>query len=166
MAHDGRAVANCILDLADAHGLALSNMSLLKVLYYAHGWHWVRFGSPLVSNHFEAWEFGPVVRSVYNEFKSFDRRGITSRAKTHHPTTLDLVEVTHSFSSDVMEFLAEMVSFYGRISAFELSKMTHEPGSPWHQTYEKSKTDVVIGTRIPAQLIRDHFLEHTRTPLS
>ena len=36
--YDARAVANFILDLAERDGRALTQVALLKILYFAHGW--------------------------------------------------------------------------------------------------------------------------------
>ena len=37
--YDARAVANFLLDLADERSVPLTQMSLLKILYFAHGWY-------------------------------------------------------------------------------------------------------------------------------
>jgi len=38
MPYDCRAIANAILNEADAIGLRLTHMALHKIAYYAHGW--------------------------------------------------------------------------------------------------------------------------------
>ena len=70
--YDARAVANFLLDHADARGLSLTQLMLLKLLYFSHGWYLNRFKSPLVENEFEAWEHGPVIREKL--FQRFTRR--------------------------------------------------------------------------------------------
>ncbi|MGH6962497.1 MAG: Panacea domain-containing protein, partial [Dongiaceae bacterium] len=77
MPYDARAVANCLLDYADSKSSEITLLTLMKVIYFAHGWHLARFGQPLVTNHFEAWERGPVVRVLYDEFKDRRARPIT-----------------------------------------------------------------------------------------
>ena len=64
--HDARAVANFLLDAADTHNITLSITSLLKIIYFAQGWHLAKYNRPLIGQSFEAWEFGPVIRVVYD----------------------------------------------------------------------------------------------------
>lgn len=65
------AVANYLLDLADASGDPVSPMKLQKLLYYAHGWHLAVTDRPLLNEFVEAWRWGPVIPSIYHEFKEF-----------------------------------------------------------------------------------------------
>lgn len=45
---------------------SLSNLKLQKLLYYCHGGHYRWDNEKLVvDDNFEAWEYGPVIRSVY-----------------------------------------------------------------------------------------------------
>ena len=54
--YDGREVANYLLDLADSKKLTLTQISLLKLIYFCHGWYLFYKERPLVKNEFEAWE--------------------------------------------------------------------------------------------------------------
>src|SRR5713226_2625981 len=78
--YDARAVANLLLDVADSRNLWLTQMSLLKIIYFAHGWYLSETGNSLIKQDFEAWEYGPVVKVVRDEFKTFGRSRITERA--------------------------------------------------------------------------------------
>ncbi len=40
-------------------------MKLHKLLYYAAGWHLGFTGEPLFDEDIEAWQYGPVVPSIY-----------------------------------------------------------------------------------------------------
>ena len=42
-----------------------------KLLYYVQGWHLAAVGLPCFSETIEAWQHGPVVRSLYPTFKEF-----------------------------------------------------------------------------------------------
>ena len=50
-------------------GLPCSRMKLLKLLYYAQAWSLVWDGQPLFADRIEAWDDGPVVRSLWAERK-------------------------------------------------------------------------------------------------
>lgn len=62
--YDARDIANFFLDAAERNQTTLSITSLLKIIYFAHGWHLAEFGLPLIGQPFEAWQHGPVVRVV------------------------------------------------------------------------------------------------------
>jgi uncharacterized phage-associated protein len=46
-------------------------MKLQKLLYYAQGFAMVILGKPLFDEDFEAWDYGPVLRAVYDKFKGY-----------------------------------------------------------------------------------------------
>ena len=54
----------------------MTNMKLQKMLYYQQGFHLAYFGEPLFDEEIEAWMYGPVVPSVYDEYKSNGKNGI------------------------------------------------------------------------------------------
>ena len=57
-------------------GDMMTNLRLQKLLYFAQGWHLARYGKPLFDDDIEAWQYGPVVPSVYNAYKQYGRGGI------------------------------------------------------------------------------------------
>lgn len=73
-------IANYFLGIADNNGKPISPMKLLKLVYYAHGWHLALSGNPLIKENVEAWRFGPVVRCLYDEFKIWGNGPIRKRA--------------------------------------------------------------------------------------
>src|ERR1700676_3931940 len=79
--HSALAVANWFLARAAADGKSLDPMKLQKLIYFAHGWSLALTDIPLIEEHPEAWDYGPVIPSVYHEFKLFGRKPITERAK-------------------------------------------------------------------------------------
>lgn len=56
----------------DSNFKPLTNLKLQKVLYFIQGWSLTKFEKPIINNDevFEKWKYGPVIRSVYREFKS------------------------------------------------------------------------------------------------
>ncbi|MGH1558477.1 Panacea domain-containing protein [Caulobacter segnis] len=59
-----------MLSLAEDAGVAITNLALQKLVYFAHGLMIVRHDRPLVDGYFEAWEYGPVHPLLYGSFKS------------------------------------------------------------------------------------------------
>ena len=131
MGEDPRAVANAILDVAEQGQLYLSNLSLNKILFFAHADHLVLHSAPLVNLTFEAWEFGPVMPIVYRQFKTFGARTISGRAFKICTATGEDVPVDYSKERIDLQFITDTVERYGNLSPRKLVAMSHAPGGPW-----------------------------------
>src|SRR5882762_236012 len=80
MAYDPKSIANVFLALAEAEGKHLTPLQLIKLVYIAHGWYLALTQKPLISEQAEAWQYGPVIPSLYQEFKGFGNSFIKRRA--------------------------------------------------------------------------------------
>lgn len=158
MSLDARSVANYLLDRADARGMPLTNLALNKILYFCHAWHLARFEKPLLATRFEAWDHGPVVPSVYHQFKGNKERPITNRAKRIDLNTGCDVTASANISDDLAEFLESMLSFYGPRPGSLLRSMSHETGAPWDVVRESGGA----GMFIPDSLIAEYFSERLK----
>jgi uncharacterized phage-associated protein len=135
MAYDVRGVANFVLDLAESEGLALSNLSINKIVFFLHAYFLVQFGRPLVSAKVEAWNYGPVFRELYREFKSFGEQPITGRAYHISPEDGDRKLCTYDFSDDERSVLQQTARKYIHLSPRALVAMSHEKDGPWDQVW-------------------------------
>lgn len=158
MAYDGRAVANLLLDLAEELGLSMTHMALHKIAYFAHGWRLAQEGQPLIRQPFEAWQYGPVLNSVYQAFKKSGDKKITTRATGFDPVEERSFVMREDFSLPDRAFLRDILLAYGSRSAPELSRMTHRPGGPWDQVWNAPGGKVTLGMRIPNDAIQRDFL--------
>jgi uncharacterized phage-associated protein len=135
MGQDVRAVANFVLDLAEADGQGVTNLSVNKIVFFLHAYFLVQFGRPLVSAKVEAWNYGPVFRELYREFKPFGDKPIVGRAHRINPETGGREICDYGFSQDERLFLEEMGRKYVRFSPGTLVAMSHEKGGPWDQVW-------------------------------
>lgn len=149
-----KSIANYFIDLAKARGERLSPMKLQKLVYYALGWYAGHTGRPLVDEPVEAWQYGPVIPSLYQEFRKFGSGQITERA-TELDDNFELREVPPPDDPNVRKFLDNVWSSYGHFTAIKLSDMTHAEGGPWDQTWSESLG--VRGTDIPFERIKQYF---------
>ena len=133
-AHDPRAIANKILDMREETGGSLTIMQLIKLVYIADGWALALLGRPLAWENPEAWQYGPVFRSVYRAFAGNGARPVTSRVMV--PGTN--LPVTANFTADEEALIRQVVDSYGKLSAYALSNLTHQPGTPWQKAYERA----------------------------
>lgn len=60
-----------LLSKQDQEEPDISNLKLLKLLYYAQGVSLAMNRVPLFAEPLEAWKHGPVVASVYHEYKKY-----------------------------------------------------------------------------------------------
>ena len=160
-----KAVANWFVENGLENDRPVDHMKLHKLLYYAHGWHLtLSNGQPLLNEFIEAWDYGPVVPSVYHAFKEYgagpirapttDVRVVGSKLVFPKPTIADETD-NEEERRDLSEFLKEIWARYGKFSAIQLSQMTHRPGTPWHATRQQ------VGSRrnadISDELIEQYF---------
>ena len=141
MAHDARAVANYFLDKARESGEFLSHLKLQKLVFFAHGWTLALTEKPLIKEPVEAWEYGPVIRTVFNEFKRFGGGPIIVENGKHRA---DLTDQERRIIDRIWEL-------YGSLKAFQLSNLTHLEGAPWRIARERGDGD------IPNSEIMDYF---------
>ena len=158
--YDPKAIANFFLALAETEGRSITPLQLTKLVYIAHGWHLGLTGQPLLNENPEAWQYGPVLPSIYHEFKNFGNAAITMRATEFDLRTFGLKEVTlpnDQTTEPLKKFLREVWHIYGKKSGLELSSLTHQPGTPWYKTWFESGGNARKGVDIPDQLIREHY---------
>lgn len=147
-AHDPRAIANRILDIRAETGEPLTLMQLIKLAYIADGWSLALLNKPLSGEQPEAWQYGPVFRSVYNAFAGIGAKPVTSRAYIRGSQ----VPVTEDFTEDEDKIIRMVVGAYGKLSAYTLSNLTHQPNTPWSKAFEKG-----LYTGIDLDEMRTHF---------
>jgi len=102
----------------------LTQMKLQKLVYYTKVWALVS-GSPMVSDTFKHWRYGPVSPQLYDALKTWQGRNVES---------VDRARVIE-LSTDESQLITVITRTYGRLSAFTLSSLTHQE-KPWCETKE------------------------------
>lgn len=161
MPYDVRAVANFVLDVADEKDERLTNITINKIVFFLHAWYLARTGVPLVSAKVEAWDYGPVFRELYAEFKHLGRRPIDMRACRRNPLTAEREECVEPIDERDLEFLRSLLDRYVGMSASKLVELSHVRGGPWDQVYNHEGVSNP-GMQISDEVIRDYFRRQTR----
>ena len=117
----------------------ITHLKVQKLCYYAQGFALVRLGKPLFFDHIQHWEHGPVIPSLWQEYKKWGGSPIPSPKQTLDKTR---------FSTEIMAVLDEVINVYGPLSAWELRNQTHTE-SPWIDTPD--------GAPITHQKMRAYF---------
>lgn len=124
-------------------GSEMTNARINKLLYFAQGWHLAMFGEELFDEDFEAWTYGPVIKDIYQRFKSCNRNAIIDTSGEFEMEDLN---------NETVEFLTSVYCEYMDSSTSALINMTHEKGSPWSEVYVENESNV-----IPKELIHSYF---------
>lgn len=105
----------------------LTNLKLQKILYFAQAEHLKEFSKVLFKDEIEAWQYGPVVKNIYEWLRECGAFVITEM-------DVELCD-TDNIPKDTKKFLDKIWDKYNKISAWGLVQKTHKPGSAWSKTY-------------------------------
>ena len=143
MPHNATAVANRIIEMADANSHDLTLTQLVRLTYFCQAWMLALHHRPLVRQLVEAWESGPAIRKVFQDFRKHGaepvRRHWTTRRARLDPQEQHLVQ--------------QVYSRYGHLSGTRLSELSCENGTPWHRVWKVNRERSLI----PHSLMRDHY---------
>ena len=139
-------VANFFIELAnsDKYGDGMTNMRVNKLLYFAQGHYFARTGMPLFEDDFVAWQFGPVIREIYQRYNDFGKNPINDIDDDYSAT---------SFTQDELDLLIDVSREYGKYSTSELVNITHDENSPWAKQYNSTNKS----KKISKNQIREYF---------
>jgi len=153
MAYSALAVANKFLELAEAcNDRTLTPMKLQKLIYFAHAWHLHYFnGEPLINDKICAWKYGPVIESVYHEFKRFGKQPISGPALILQPKPNAKGNFGFEFVKPEIrpddtvenEYIRQLWEFYKGYDALSLSNMSHDPSGPWARAFDPTKNNEI-----------------------
>lgn len=118
----------------------ISNLKLQKLLYYAQGCYLALTDKPLFNDKILAWAHGPVVNSVYQEYKRYQSSGIPYDGYYVSP-----------FDEETESILEEVYAVFGKYSAWGLRNMTHRE-DPWKETPRDCE--------ISQNKIKEYFLQN------
>lgn len=137
-------IANAFVLQGLQHGRPLTHMQVQKLVYIAHGYYLALTGRPLLNELVSAWKFGPVIPGMYDAFKYYGNRSITSPAMSPYGVT--------ALDPQAISVINAVFKFYGDKDGIELSMLTHKPGTPWSQAY-----DGFNSTIIPNPVIKQYY---------
>ena len=140
-------VARCLISMMkdEASGTEpeendLTPLKLQKLLYYCQGYSLALTGKPVFEDEIEAWRLGPVVESVYHEYKRYNRKIIPYSSLESEP-------------DETLKSIIRLVLSDKRLCSGEaLSQATHRE-RPWRESYKGDYVNAVI----PQELMKEYF---------
>lgn len=140
-------IANYIIKKSVANQKPLSNLKLQKILYYLQARFLVETGQPLFADSIEKWKYGPVIESVYHEFKIYgsgviDKVAsnlIVERDSENNITDIRIETFNeNTIDHDDKKIILETINALTNYGAFQLVNRTHE------QTIWKDYEDLIM----------------------
>ena len=128
--HSALAVANEIIGLRQSRVIP-NQTQLQKLVFNSHAWNLAVNNAPLIKEHSQAWVNGPVYRSLWNHIRDHGH-GPNCCLLVNQATSLPFKE---EFSDAEFDVIRRTWDKYSSFSGLELSRMTHEPDSPWERAY-------------------------------
>lgn len=157
MSYQAKAIANEFLKLAKNDNCPLTQMKLQKLIYIAHGYHLAILNMPLISNEIQAWQYGPIIPDIYQEFKIFGNTPINVLAiDVEINDDFDILETNSGINKEdtqTKELIDAVWGKYSQYSGPNLSDMTHRVDTPWDKTYSQGTPSLPISNG----LIAEHY---------
>lgn len=147
-----KSVANYYIAKGLADAEPLTPMKLIKLVYLAHCWHLKFTNDPLIDEQVQAWKYGPVIPSLYHSLKKWGDRPILEPLPTFSLFAQNPTE--HPKSKQILDKVYEV---YRRLTALQISTLTHQEGTPWWTVWEVQGGKYQKGAVIPNDLIRKYF---------
>lgn len=157
-AYNALDVADYIVHYCNTTGKKISHLQLQKILYYSEAKYLVN-NSNLFAEDISKWRLGPVVESVYHEYKTFGSANIGYVPQRLSFNADGTFEVT-SFNPNVLKDddkkqIEGIVDKYITKNAFTLVRATHEH-YPWKKDVTKIN-DGIQGLTYDKVELRDFF---------
>lgn len=102
----------------------LSNLELQKTMYFVELDYYKQTGKHLVDDEFKAWQYGPVVPDVYEEYRHYGSRYIE---EADMPDKSKMSQVNTSIIEETVDRCSDRKSW-------ELVKESHRSDGAWQET--------------------------------
>lgn len=134
-------VAKSLILAAEAKNINLTNLKLQKLLYFAHGISLAANSEPLiVGEEFQAWQYGPVIESLYHSLKPFGSSIISSE--------LDVISAWEDLPAEGndrrLSVIESVLNQLGNKSAMYLVDFSHDKLGPWYKVFKHHERGIPI----------------------
>jgi len=142
-------VANEFINISINTNNDLTNMRLAKLMYVAQGLSLSLLDRPIFEDDvIQAWKYGPVIPSIYHEFKHFKAQPITTKSViSSKKNWREFSEPTLTDDDDI-KIVTLAWNLYKETSTEELVSATHRAGTPWSLTYDFYGENKIIENRL------------------
>lgn len=129
-------VANSILNKAFNENISITPMKLQKLIYILYKDYLKKTGKSLFNEDFQAWQYGPVLSSVYDQFKKYGGNNIKDYYCTFENGQEVYTLIDERRSEEFSNSLDSVWNNYKRYHASYLSELTHASGGAWQRAVD------------------------------
>ena len=135
MSFDSASISNNILKRSFEEGVPITPLKLQKILFFTAAQYVKRSSGkePLLNELFQPWQYGPVLPSVYAEFKSYGGKPIRRYAKDAEGKAYTITEDVDALKVTLDEVWAATRG----LGATRLVAITHARDSAWWKAYQE-----------------------------
>jgi len=133
------AIANFFIRKSLKEEKPITQIKLQKLIFFAHGYYLALKERPLVGEKIEAWQYGPVIPSVYHKFKKWGNKNIREVFLDYKDSSI--------INQEDIEFMDLVWHKFVNVSAAQMIKISHEENGPWDRAIAKSKS--LVGFVVP-----------------
>ena len=162
--YDATDIARYVIKYCNEQYTDISHMKLQKLLYFIQAFFLVEiekgYGYPAFSDRIEAWESGPVVPAVYEEFKLYGALPNIPHKNSYlipDPKSHWSIKRVNYDDSMISEHnkkgIIEIVDYFKDWATNDLVKLTHRQ-EPWENAYSHG-----ANTEIKTKEIKEYFSE-------
>lgn len=130
-------VAKEVIIFSNTYGFEISNLKLQKLLYFIQAIFLNEFNRACFEDRIEAWSFGPVVPTVYHNYKMFGASNIPIEVFNRNSLSnifTDISSFRFPLSIGDKATIDDIVHSFSRYTASELVDITHHQ-DPWINSY-------------------------------
>lgn len=146
-------IANYILWKTKLKYIVVTHLKLQKLLYYAMAKYFQRTNKLLFNESVSKWQYGPVVKSVYHQFKIFGDKPLEPvsylSAESNYSgnggfvikfVDINLINQLLESEVDIRNTINFVIDELGNLSAFQLVDRTHQ-----ELAWKNFETDILNG---------------------
>lgn len=127
-----KSVANYVIAYGMKIGHPVNNLQLQKILYYIQVHFLKKKGIPFFKDEIEAWQFGPVIPTVFYQYAAFGPAPITM-FKTQK------IDLKQEEKKDLEQIVKEKAI----LSLLEIVADTNKKGKAWDLYYKVNERNVI-----------------------
>lgn len=140
-------VSNNILKRAFEDETPMSPMRLQRVLYFVTCEYAQRTGKPLLDEDFEAWEYGPVIRSLHNKTNSLGGDSFQEYLMDANNKAFAVNEKTAQAFRESLDLIWEATKGFSHV---QLARVSTKPSTAWFEV----TSNAGFGAKIPFDLLK------------
>lgn len=112
----------------------LSNLELQKTLYFTELDYVKKFDKHLISDDFEAWQYGPVAREVYCEYRNYGANSIDKPEKE---------TLSQKLEKNELEVINQSIEKCNKESYWNLVEKSHKKGGAWDKSFKEDRKEII-----------------------